>query len=344
MSTIIHCSLWGDIEVSDMALRIIDTPHFQRLHYIRQTGFAYKVFPSATTSRFEHSIGVYHTTRLFMDRFRLVQPEVVPDKRTQELVCIAGLVHDLGHGPFSHLFDSLLETILPTHHPWIHHEHRGMDVLVDLVTYLEHKEGISILTHQEIEMIRRWICGPPRESDAWYERLVWNHSSGLDTDKIDYILRDGLHFGIMGTRFDFHRILKNTRVLQNKLSFCNRVRDEIRLLFDIRERMHKTIYRHPKIQYFEDHLLSLLSSTTDVCEDIKTMCLQKNIVSYLRLNDSSILSRVSHHKWDDVETRRAPPLLCDHPPYHNRQTWENAEQHLSFYQRSEIRQEEELKT
>ena len=57
-------SIWGEIILSNLAVSIIDTRHFQHLHHIRQTGAAYKVFPSANTTRFEHSIGVYHITKM----------------------------------------------------------------------------------------------------------------------------------------------------------------------------------------------------------------------------------------------------------------------------------------
>ena len=105
-----RCSIWGEIEVSSLALSIIDTWEFQRLHYIKQTGLAYKVFPTATSSRFEHSIGVYHITKIMIEHLeKSVEDENKLNNREKELLCIVGLVHDIGHGPFSHLFDFLVE-------------------------------------------------------------------------------------------------------------------------------------------------------------------------------------------------------------------------------------------
>ena len=66
-----RCSVWGEIKVSNLALSIIDTFELQRLHHIKTTGFAYKVFPCATSSRFEHSIGVYHVTKSIIDHVEL---------------------------------------------------------------------------------------------------------------------------------------------------------------------------------------------------------------------------------------------------------------------------------
>jgi hypothetical protein len=159
---IIHCSLWGDIEVSDLALSVIDTPHFQRLHYIRQTGFSYKVFPGANTSRFEHSLGVYEVTRNLLSILIHRQPALreTLDERAQEIVCIAGLVHDLGHGPFSHLFDHYVSRELEPS-PWTDHETRSILLLRDLVL----RYGVA-LSEYELDTIESLVLGthPP----AWY--------------------------------------------------------------------------------------------------------------------------------------------------------------------------------
>ena len=105
-----RCSVWGEIEVSPLALSIIDTFEMQRLQWIRQTGFAFKVFPTATSSRFEHSLGVYHVTKLVIDALdkTITNDDDRIDDRTKELITIVGLIHDIGHGPFSHLFDTFL--------------------------------------------------------------------------------------------------------------------------------------------------------------------------------------------------------------------------------------------
>ena len=116
-----RCSIWGDIEVSPLALSIIDTWEFQRLHYIKQTGFAYKI-STATSSRFEHnSIGVYHITKYIINHLQKnIDCQDQLSERDVDLIIIIGLVHDLGHGPFSHTFDYWLKTqnstIIPRDH------------------------------------------------------------------------------------------------------------------------------------------------------------------------------------------------------------------------------------
>lgn len=325
---IIHCSVWGDIEISDTALAIIDTPTFQRLHYIKQTGFAYKVFPTATSSRFEHSIGVYHVTRLLINEIVRKQPEVDPGPRIQELVCLAGLVHDIGHGPFSHLFDELVRlytveedgTVLP----WADHERRGGALFRDLVT----RNNVS-LTDDEVNFIVARVHDPPRMH--WYDTLICNRHSSIDTDKMDYVVRDSLHFG-MKFNTDVTRIMRNARVIDNQVCYCDRVRDEVDLFFQIRERMHRTIYRHPKIRYFETYLLSYVREYAP--KVVIDVIVAEDVDVFLQMTDASFLSLVPRAVWMPVETRKAPALEQEEPMYRCEQ-WEKAKKYLHYYKRKE---------
>ena len=109
---IINDTIHGQINMSSTAIKIIDTPEFQRLRDIRQLGACNYVFPTATHSRFEHSIGVAHLGKEFLNRLVInswgdKQPLKV-EENDYLMVELAGLCHDLGHGPFSHLFDDLL--------------------------------------------------------------------------------------------------------------------------------------------------------------------------------------------------------------------------------------------
>eukprot|EP00483_Globobulimina_turgida_P012206 UN12228 len=93
------------IEIPENIRVILDTPEFQRLRYLKQLGATYFVFPGATHNRFEHSLGVMHLARKLVLNLRMNQPDL--QITNDEIFCVsaAGLVHDLGHGPFSHVFD-----------------------------------------------------------------------------------------------------------------------------------------------------------------------------------------------------------------------------------------------
>ena len=92
----------GFISLTDKQVRLINTPVFQRLRGIRQLALANLVYPGALHTRFDHSLGVCHVARLMAEQLRL-------DKSETRLVRLAALLHDLGHGPFSHVSENALE-------------------------------------------------------------------------------------------------------------------------------------------------------------------------------------------------------------------------------------------
>jgi HD superfamily phosphohydrolase len=108
----IHDNIHGYIDLDPIATAIVDTDVFQRLRNIHQTGVLYLVFPTATHSRFEHSIGTYHLAKQMISQIASKQPELKITDEIITLVSLAGLCHDMGHLLFSHLFDdSFLEMI-----------------------------------------------------------------------------------------------------------------------------------------------------------------------------------------------------------------------------------------
>ncbi|XP_046543685.1 deoxynucleoside triphosphate triphosphohydrolase SAMHD1-like [Haliotis rubra] len=120
-SKIFKDPIHGTIRVSGLCLMIIDTPQFQRLRYLKQLGGGYFVYPGATHNRFEHSIGTYYLAGKFARILREKQPEQFEE---DDIKCIeiAGLCHDLGHGPFSHVFDKRFIPRVKPDSKWKHED------------------------------------------------------------------------------------------------------------------------------------------------------------------------------------------------------------------------------
>jgi len=229
------------IKCSPLATQIIDTPQFQRLRRLKQLGAAHFVFPAATHTRFSHSLGVAALARSLMLHLQQMQPELEITSRTIELLFIAGLCHDLGHGPFSHAFDLLeQEQGRPTH------EHRSC-VLTKQVT-----DGI--LTVEEQQFVCHVIMG---QGEGFLYEIIANKRNGLDVDKLDYIVRDSCAIGFQ-VPFDIGRILENTQVLDNHLTWNKKLYDDVFEVFRLRYLLHKKVYCHHAVLGIELLIMDIL--------------------------------------------------------------------------------------
>ena len=284
-----------------LCCRIVDTPEFQRLRELKQLGGTYWVFPSASHNRFEHSLGTAHLAGVLCNQLRRQQSALRISRKDVLCLQIAGLCHDLGHGPMSHMFDGkFLEAMKElTRDDWVPpHEELSTQLLVHLIEAnglwkdfeaagLDKRDLIFIQ-----EMIDHKARGEPvgegeqgdgeqpREGEVWrkyggreeekhflYE-IISNDVNGVDVDKFDYFMRDALFLNIP-TTFDPKRLLQNTRVARStkdgKLHIAFHVKEAWNLyeLFHTRYTLHKRAYQHKTANCVEQMLCEVLMLAND---------------------------------------------------------------------------------
>lgn len=232
----------GFVQLSGVCRKIIDTATFQRLRFIQQSFGPSLVYPGFTSTRFSHCIGTGYLSRFFAETLKKNQPELEITSEDIEAVEVAGLCHDIGHGPFSHCFDGLfIPAVLPKSN-W-HHE----DASLMLFDYMIDKYAID-LEQSQVKLIKDLIIGQHSSQSTNYSKkflfdIVANKRNGLDTDKFDYIRRD-CHYSGLKKDFDSTRLMTCARVIDNEICFQNKTYINIFDLFYNRYTMHRQIYRH----------------------------------------------------------------------------------------------------
>jgi len=294
---IIKCPIWGDVQITDRALQIIDTPAFQRLHSIKQLGFIYRVFPGAVHTRFSHSIGCYAIAQNILHHIQIQQPHVYQNtpRWIWECIPLGALCHDIGHGPFSHWFDELWKDYDEKEIPWKSHERRGWDIIVSL----------SVFNENELCLLHSMLFGPQRH---WYEKLIYNSTSLLDIDKMDYLLRDVYYLGIR-RNIDVKRIWVYSKVMidskneSSDIVFSERVKEEIEELARLRSYMYTHIYHHPASKRMENELVDYYQEQKT---EWKQVLVHKKLDDFLEWTDDVFLhfmfdkhslSKLSKYNW-----------------------------------------------
>lgn len=322
----IHDPIHGEIVMSPLAIKIIDHPYFERMHYIMQTGMAYRIFPSATHSRKSHSIGTYGLTKKLLE---ILSKNIEIDPHSKELICIGALCHDLGHCAGSHIFDKhilpkLIESkCIDENHSWVHHEKRSIDIFKEISIDLN-------LSNQDIEFVCK-VIEPPENEHDWKFTLVNNKFHGIDTDKLDYISRDNYMLGLK-LNIDIDRIISKSQVIDNKWSFSHDIQDEIFNIYFVRYRLYKYIYNHPKIVSF-DILFRDIILSENLYKEIQLIFKNKNISKLVKITDSYVLQ---HGNNICVErfTRRNACTLVGHNTYNSETKIENIPLHIKICKNS----------
>ncbi len=188
-------------DFEQMCWRLIQTPEFQRLRRIKQLGFSELVYPGASHSRFSHSVGVFHTARQLAQQIERVRGDGF-DKRRAQIAIAAALVHDLGHGPFSHAFEEVIRKLGLGKHE---------TTSVRLIQAGEVAHILDSFAPNFSDAVAQIINS--KVPDDIYAAIV---SSQFDADRLDYMRRDRFMTGAQSSAIDFEWLLANLEVRRVK--------------------------------------------------------------------------------------------------------------------------------
>jgi len=232
---IIRDPLWKNIRVDPLALRLVDTPAFQRLRYVRQLGLAYLVYPGASHSRFEHALGAYHLAQRALALFaeRGMEREISPD--ACRIVRCAAMLHDIGHYPFSHALEEIGA---------LHHE----EVARPLIT----TGAVAAVLREELgpdapERIMALIRG---RSSSPLQGLI---SGSLDLDKIEYLKRDAFMCGVNYGDIDVERLLDSLQLVRDEtgdstVGISEKGLSALESLLFAKYQMYRNVYWHHAVR------------------------------------------------------------------------------------------------
>ncbi|KAL0063992.1 hypothetical protein AAF712_009060 [Marasmius tenuissimus] len=267
------------IELGPRLCRFIDTPQFQRLRDIKQLGTSNYVWPSASHSRFEHCIGVAHLAGTLARNIQRAQPKLKISDRDVECVELAGLCHDLGHGPWSHMWDRMfIPDVLPEE-DWTHEQ--GSEMMLDFLV----KDNNIEIAEKDLAFIKALILGKPEECSPdekpFLFDIVANGRNGLDVDKYDYILRDSHMFGDP-VGINVARLLASARVIGREITYDIKDLNTIKEIFRTRYKLHEHYYNHKTGKIIEYMILDALKIADPHLNIAKRI---RDPQQYLRLTD-----------------------------------------------------------
>ena len=309
MSFIIRDVIHNDIEFDDKIKQILSCSEFQRLHRIHQLSCEYLVFPTATHTRFSHSIGTYHIMKNLIAHFTLELKKLGYEVKDEDknLAYIAALLHDVGHGAFSHTFEKIFG--VKSHEQWT------IEIISDENTSI-HKKIVDLYGDEFIKRLISIISKSYKDDEKTkiFDIIATLVSSQTDADRMDYLLRDSYFTSVTNGRYDIQRLIKSFGVKEEddklKIFINEKYMSTLEEYVMARYFMHKEVYQHNIKQHMEKCLKLLFKRANELFmnnEDIfcdivlKKLILGQKITvdEYLTTDDGYFMYHIknwSNHK------------------------------------------------
>lgn len=238
---IINDPVFGFINIrSELVFDLIEHPYFQRLRRIKQLGLSCMVFPGANHTRFEHALGAVHLMRSAIATLRLKGQSVTEEEA--DAVSCAILLHDIGHGPFSHVLENTLVQ-------GIHHEQISLLLMEDLNRQFEGKLELAIQIFTN------------KYPKHFLHQLV---SSQLDMDRLDYLSRDSFFSGVSEGVIGAERIIKMLNVQNDELVVDYKGIYSVESFLIARRLMYWQVYLHKTVIAAEHQLINVLARAREL--------------------------------------------------------------------------------
>lgn len=281
-------SIHGTIELSQFAIYVIDTKIFQRLRYLKQLGTCNFVYQNAVHTRFEHSIGTYHLAHKLLQQLKSSSTDTcdisvylssinelknyferkynntqyILDDYICELIKIACLCHDLGHGPFSHVYDDVfIPKTKEKNHKYALHETRSCELLRKIIK--ENPKLNSVIHDDEIQFMCNLINPDKNIHHGFIYQILSNNLNDLDVDKYDYLKRDSTIINIP-TSFEFSRLISEALIISNNICYPEHTLPDILNLFMTRHYLHRQVYCHKGVIASQHMMCEIMHCLDDI--------------------------------------------------------------------------------
>ena len=270
---IIRDSIHGDIKVEGVFLDLLATPELQRLYNVKQLGLAHLVFPGAHHTRLEHSLGTYNMALRSAELLGL-------DRNETEIVTCAALLHDIGHGPFSHTLEALLRDSLDVDHvelteKLIFGEYKIFDEREKKFISFQNVHEILKKNSIDEKKIANIIKGEKKDKPFLSQLL----DSAIDVDQLDYLIRDAYYTGVAYGMIDIERFLQTLVIHGDNLMVRRKGVGVVENILMARALMYSSIYFHKTVRIAE----LMLSKAIELIPDAEPF-------DFFKMTDSELVN------------------------------------------------------
>ena len=281
----------GYVKLTEVERDLIDTPFVQRLRRVHQLAGSYLVYPGAVHTRFEHVVGAMHLAGQIAES--LIQTSGIGPDQVQE-VRIAALLHDVGHGPFSHMYEEVLAEKTE-----VTHEDISQRIVLETpIRDVLERNGFSA------KKMSGFAVGKLSRRPPFMNEII---AGGLSADIMDYLLRDSYFTGVEYGKVDVRRVIDSLQVAEGRLAVEDAALYAFEALLLARYEMFKAVYFHRTVRAAE----LMLVQSMKLADDALGLTDLSDLDDYLELTDEIVLQRLATLSPSTTELKEARRLALD---------------------------------